>query len=99
MRWGSYIVAAAAMTGCTDLPDEDGRDDAFLVGGKSDISGIAEGSPEALGVLAVANTVPEDRLVAPAPDGVGLSTKAVDNLIYVRFGDDETPGTPDDHTI
>jgi alpha-tubulin suppressor-like RCC1 family protein len=98
MRWGLYL-AAVAIAGCTDLPDEDGRDDAFLAGGKSDVFGVEEGSPEALGVLAVANTVAAETLLAAPPEGAGLATRAIDNLIYVRFGDDETPGTPDDHTI
>jgi hypothetical protein len=82
--------------GCTAAEPEDGRDDAFLSDGKSDSGGVQEGSPEALGILAVANTVSDEILRERPPDGVGLGDRAVDNLIYIRLGDDGLPGTADD---
>ncbi|HTL36042.1 MAG TPA: hypothetical protein VL326_23085 [Kofleriaceae bacterium] len=56
-------------------PASDGRDDSFLAGGKTD-SGISEGSPEAVGVLAVVNGLSEDQL----RDDVGLSDSAATNI-------------------
>jgi hypothetical protein len=49
--------------------EADGIDDSFLADGKADDLGIQEGSPEALGVLAVANEVS----LATLREDVGLS--------------------------
>jgi hypothetical protein len=67
----SLLLVACAAT----PPASDGRDDSFLAGGKTD-SGISEGSPEAAGVLAVANSLSEDQL----RDDVGLSDQAASHI-------------------
>jgi hypothetical protein len=77
--------------GCTSAVEEDGRDDSFIIGGKADSAGIEEGTPEALGVLDVANTASIEEL-----ENLPLSSRAVDNVMYFRLGDDGRPGTDDD---
>ena len=67
----SLVLVACAAT----PPASDGRDDSFLAGGKTD-SGISEGSPEAVGVLAVVNSLSEDQL----RDDVDLSDGAASNI-------------------
>jgi hypothetical protein len=50
------LLLMMALAGCMDAADaEDGQDDSFVADGKADGGGIAEGSPEAIGVLAVVN--------------------------------------------
>jgi hypothetical protein len=90
---GIFFRTALTMTlvaGCASV-EEDGRDDSFLTGGKADSAGIEEGSPQALGVLDVANTASIEEL-----EDLPLSSRAVDNLMYFRLGDDGRPGTDDD---
>lgn len=91
------VSLAFAILGChaQSSSDEDGRDDAFLHDGKSDTGGVSEGSPQAAGVLKLANTASEELLSDPT-DGVGLAPKAVDNIMSFRLGDDSVPGTADD---
>lgn len=82
---------------CTATPEAvDGPNDSFSQGAKTDTAGIAEGSPDAIAVLHVANYASEEVLRDDAPDGVDLARRTVDNLIYVRLGDDGIPGTSDD---
>lgn len=84
-----FHVAACAGT------DEaaDARDGTF--GGKADGFGISEGSPEARGVLRVANELSWDQLTEDA--GVAaLSASAIED---VRDGDDDQLGTGDDAVI
>jgi len=69
------ILLALVLASCVAAPASDGRDDMFLAGGKTD-SGISEGSPEAAGVLAVANGLGEDQL----RDEVGLSANAASHI-------------------
>ncbi|HNS97650.1 MAG TPA: 5'-nucleotidase C-terminal domain-containing protein [Polyangiaceae bacterium] len=71
---------------------EDGADDTFWVDGKADVGGIAEGSAEACGVLAVAN----DSTFEQLKTDVGLSVKAAKNIVAYRQGSDGTLGTGDD---
>ena len=88
----TFVFHAALVTtlmlGCGSQEREDNRDDSFL--------SIEERSVEAIGVLVVANTVGDEALRDNPPDGVGLSERGVDNLIYLRLGDDGLPGTEDD---
>jgi len=66
-----------ALIGCVDAgPPEDAIDDTFLSDGKADVAGIADGSPEAAGVLAVANDTSEAKLKS----AVGLSASAAHNI-------------------
>jgi len=84
-----------ALFGCATEKAGDGRDDTFG-GGKADTGGVSEGSIEAVGVLAAANTVSVDVRLTSPPDGVGVVERAVDNITYVRLGDDGVAGTEDD---
>lgn len=68
-----FLVLGAA---CVATPATDGRDDTFLSDGKTDNGGISEGSPEAAGVLAVANGLSEDQLKSD----VGLSDNAASHI-------------------
>ncbi|MBS1123635.1 MAG: hypothetical protein H6Q90_5863 [Deltaproteobacteria bacterium] len=70
----------------------DGRDDAFIVDGKSDTGGIVENSAEAAAVLYLANTTSYADLTGE----LGLATKSADNIVAVRDGDDRTAETDDD---
>lgn len=91
----SPFAACFALTlslGCTAEEPQDARDDDFLVDGKSDTGGIAEGTAEAAAVLFVANT--SSRAVLGSD--VGLANKAADNIVAVRDGDDGAAGTADD---
>ena len=73
MRAG--LVCLALLIGCTTTADEDPIDDSFISGGKED-SGITEGSPTAVAVLAIANSTSEAKLHAD----VGLSTRVAHNI-------------------
>jgi hypothetical protein len=71
----------------------DGESDRFVFGdGKADTGGIQEGTPDALGVLQVANTLTQAQLKSQ----VGLASAAATNIAAYRKGDDETAGTSDD---
>ncbi|MBA3393458.1 MAG: hypothetical protein H0T89_12485 [Deltaproteobacteria bacterium] len=71
-------VAACSLGGDGD-DTGDARDDEFLSDGKAD-GAIADGSPEALGVLEVANTLTRDEL----DDAVGLDSRAANNIVDRR---------------
>jgi hypothetical protein len=95
---GAWI--AAALVGCATQRAGDGRDDSFLgSGGKADDDEIADGSEDAIAILKLVNTATADELRAAPPDGVGLDDHAVDNIVYVRLGDDGVAGTADDTTF
>jgi hypothetical protein len=90
LTWLAFVVPAACVTAA-----EDGPDDTFLsADGKADTGGIIDGSPEALGVLRVAN----EETVHDLHDA-GVSTRAAENIVAYRDGDDGTPGTADDATF
>jgi len=91
-RWNLLLIAAAACTAAEPSGIEDAASDAS--GGKSDSGGIVEGSPEAIGVLYVANHATFEQLTGSS--GAGISRRAARNIIAVRAGDDEVEGTPDD---
>ena len=80
------------LSACTEPMVEDGPDDSFVGSGKADTGGVAEGTPEAIGVLALANVASLSVLDVD----VGLSANAANNIIAYRLGDDETAGTADD---
>ena len=79
--------------GCGAAPaTEDAIDDGFLdAGGKADLD-IAEGSPEARGVLTVVNSARYRELKLEA----GLSPNAAWNIVMHRAGPDERDHTADD---
>lgn len=78
---------AACDTDAADLEADD-ADDSFLGGPKSDGALIAEGTPEALGVLALVNEAPQSVL----DDDVALDARAASNIVEHR----ETPDPFDD---
>jgi len=84
------LLTACAANGDTG----DGADDAFLSAGKSD-SNITDGSPEALGVLRVANELSRAQL----DDDVGLTSTAAKSIDAYRLGPDATANTADDRTF
>src|SRR5258706_9209676 len=90
-----WLIGLLVACNATPTGQEDGRDDTFSTGGKTDTDGIMDGSQDAIEVLGVANMASEEVLLDPT-DGVGLSQRAVDNIIYVRIGDDGRAGTDDD---
>jgi len=74
---------------------EDGENDAFP-NGKAD-GGIDEGSPEALGVLALVND--PSMTTAALKSTAHITTRAAGNITGHRDGADGTPGTTDDDTF
>jgi hypothetical protein len=74
---------------------QDGIDDRFLSDGKTDTGTIAEGSPEALGILAFVNAAGYDLLVGE----VGLAHMPAANLVNYKIGDDGLVGTWDDQVF
>jgi hypothetical protein len=87
------MVCFLALVACATDPTEpeDGRDDSFVMDGKSDSGGITEGSPEALGVLRVANGTSESDLRT-----AHVSKRAAHNIVAYRNGSDGLAGTSDD---
>lgn len=88
----SSLVPMVACIGAESEPD-DARDGSFA--GKADDFGIREGSPEARGVLQVANELSRTAL----DEEVGLHSRAAAGIIDFRDGDDGELGTEDDVQI
>jgi hypothetical protein len=92
----SFALLATVATGCMDSGEEgDGIDDSFIGDGKSDAFGIAEGSPDALGVIAVLRTASYEELDNEAM----LSANAAKAILNHRQGGDRKDGTADDDVI
>lgn len=90
------LALPSLFTACADVDTGgDAIDDSFLSGGKADTFGLVEGSPEARGVLAVANTLAKPALV----EDVGLVTRAANAIIAHRAGTDGELGTADDDRL
>lgn len=86
------VPIAIALVACVPPDDdEDAADDDFLVDGKAD-GGIGEGSPEAIGVLRVAN----ESSRGVFRHEVRLGERSIDGLIAHRAGPDAIDGTIDD---
>lgn len=92
-----WALVAIATLGCDSGESLDGgadpADAAFLEEGKAD-GAIAEGSPQAIGALRVANEATKD--VLSKSSGVGLGTRTTDEVLKVRNGKDKKAGTADD---
>ncbi|HTL36572.1 MAG TPA: phospholipase D-like domain-containing protein [Kofleriaceae bacterium] len=85
--------AILALPGCgIDADIEDGETDAFP-DGKAD-GGIDEGSPEALGVLALVNTASET--ASKLREDAHVTSKVATNITKHRDGADGQAGTADD---
>lgn len=97
MRSLSTVLALSLslVAGCAGVDGEpdDARDSTF--GGKADGFGISEGSPEARGVLRVANELAPTAL----REDVGLASRTAAGIVNVRDGDDDELGTDDDAEI
>jgi phosphatidylserine/phosphatidylglycerophosphate/cardiolipin synthase-like enzyme len=91
---GSALLLAlvTAVFGCTDVEIEDAEDASFP-DGKAD-GGIAEGSPEAIGVLALVNDAAET--AASLRSGAHLTSRVAKNIASHRDGADGIAGTADD---
>ncbi len=81
------FFALPALSACADVPIDDTpadpADAAFLTAdGKADEAGRVEGSPEARGILRVANELSQQKLGAST--GVGLGTRVAKNLVKAR---------------
>jgi hypothetical protein len=88
----SLSVLSLSTIGCTEQPEvEDGIDDSFGANGKAD-GAIAEGTPEARGVLQAANDATFRELDIDA----AMSSRTVTNIINHRVGADGVAGTADD---
>ncbi|MCC6621833.1 MAG: hypothetical protein IT385_11295 [Deltaproteobacteria bacterium] len=85
-RLSTLVLSMLALGACADEADDaplDPIDDAFLgEGGKADDFSIVEGSPEAIGVLRVANELSQTKLAGKS--GVGLGTTAAKNIVKAR---------------
>lgn len=90
---GMLTTIVCSVPACTAVDEvEDGADDAFP-NGKAD-GGVDEGSPEALGVLALVNdkTMTASKLKAAA----GVTIRVSNNITKHRDGADATANTADD---
>ncbi len=87
------ILTMFAISSCSGAGEaEDGESEGFP-SGKAD-GGIDEGSPEALGVLALVND--PDMTAAKLKSEAGVTTRVANNIVNHRMGDDEEDGTDDD---
>jgi hypothetical protein len=92
MRFAACLLCLAAACAATDEPFDDELDDSFLNDGKADGGGIAEGTPDAIGVLRVSNELTYAQLKAD----VRLDKRAAGNMVKHRDGVDAIAGTADD---
>jgi hypothetical protein len=88
------LLAVGGLAACT-TEDGDGIDDSFLGNGKADAFGVAEGSPDAYGVLTLVNTATLDEL----DNAAGLSANAAKAIVHHRQGGDRMDNTADDDPI
>ena len=89
---GILSTLVVSVPGCVDDEIEDGEAEAFP-GGKAD-GGIDEGSPEALGVLALVN---DAQLTAPSlKSAAHVTARVANNIVKHRNGADGVAGTADD---
>ncbi len=89
---GTLSALLVAVPACTDAGIEDGEHDDFPTG-KAD-GGLEEGSPEALGVLALVNDQTLDAAALKA--AAGITIKVSRNIVTHRDGSDGQAGTEDD---
>jgi phosphatidylserine/phosphatidylglycerophosphate/cardiolipin synthase-like enzyme len=96
MRFRSLLaglLSMVAISACMDMGEvEDGVDDGFP-SGKAD-GGIDEGSPEAIGVLALVNDA--TMTAAKLKSEAGITTRAATNIVNHRRGPDGSVNTADD---
>lgn len=93
MTWGCALAPSEVPTG-TELGEDDAEFD-DLTPGKADTGGLQENTPDACGVLRVANGLTATKLKS----SVKLTTTAANNIAAYRRGDDELASTSDDETF
>ncbi|HEY5935867.1 MAG TPA: phospholipase D-like domain-containing protein [Kofleriaceae bacterium] len=87
------LATLLTVSACTDEAEiEDGENDAFP-NGKAD-GGFDEGSPEALGVLAMVND--SSTTASSLKSGARVTTRVANNIVKHRDGADGSIGTADD---
>ncbi len=87
-----FSLALGTLPACVDEEAEDGENDAFA-NGKAD-GGIDEGSPEALGVLALVNDAA--MTAAKLKADAHVTARVAGNIVKHRDGADGMAGTTDD---
>lgn len=93
MKIGLALCAVALGSfACTSSDEGDPRDEDVIVDGKSDAFGIAEGSPDALGVLDLVNEADRDMFRLE----VRLAENAYTQILKHKAGPDGTNGNADD---
>jgi len=86
-----WVAIAAQVIGCVAAAEEPGD-----VTRRSDAP-FADGTPEALGVITVANEISFELLNdSTKRGGVGLDVRAAENIVRYRSGADQIDGTHDD---
>jgi hypothetical protein len=91
MRTLSAFALVAVACSSAPMPEPtDGRDDAFLAGGKAD--GPVASAEETAAVLALVNTAS----LAELDEGVPLDVRAAEHIVAHRDGPDAALGTADD---
>ncbi|MBA3462034.1 MAG: DUF1669 domain-containing protein [Deltaproteobacteria bacterium] len=91
---GVFSLVLGTLPACVSEDVEDGESDAFPAG-KAD-GGIDEGSPEALGVLALVNDLA--MTAAKLKSEAGVTARVAGNIVKHRNGVDGVAGTADDDT-
>jgi len=89
---GLFGCGSSTSPGAAQEAEDDGENDTFLVDGKSDVAGIADGSAESCGVLSVCN----DGTLEELDIAAGLTPSAAKNIVAYRAGADGVVGTADD---
>jgi len=92
---GILATLLVTVPACVEDEVEDGEDDAFP-SGKAD-GGIDEGSPEALGVLALVND--PGSTASKLKSGARVTIRVANNIVGHRDGADAVAGTADDDTF
>ncbi len=102
MKYIVVLMLSLRIAGCNQesAPEADGPDDEFIgPDGKTDTGEVEEGSSHACGVLALANEATVAVLDDSPPENVGLDSRAANNIVAYRLGDDGEPGTEDDEVF
>jgi hypothetical protein len=93
MKTGLALCAIALGSfACTSSDEGDPRDEDVIVDGKSDAFDIAEGSPDALGVLDLVNEADRDMFRTK----IGLAENAYTQILKHKAGADGVNGNADD---
>ena len=93
MKLKLILALSLLATACVDEAADDPIDESFFDDeSKADAFGIQDGTPDALGVLKLANQATRSTL-----QSVGLTKQAIDQMLLRRDGADKASGTVDDN--